>query len=206
MVKKIICVLAAVVLLAAGVFAGVKIVPKFTSTKNTPTSIDVDIIDTETVEKIIEQTSELVVTNYSYKDIYKYEKSVEKLGIKIPFSTNQFVLSYEGKVKGGIDFSKIEINIDNDKKIITLKMPKPYIISHEIDEKSMEYFDVKKSIFKKYTLTDYSKLIGDLKDKKEKEIIKDEEFINSVTENSQKVLSGFLLGSEKTSDYELIFS
>lgn len=203
MVKKIICIVAAIAILVVGVIAGVKIVPLF-SKEDVPV-IDVKTVDTQTVEKIIEATSELVATNYSYKDIYKYEKSVEKLGIKIPFSTNQFILSYSGTVKGGIDFSKIECEIDNDKKTITLTMPDPYIISHEIDEKSIEYFDVKKSLFEKYTLTDYTKLIGDLKAKKNKELMKDSEFLSSVKENSKKILQGFLATSEQTSEYTVIF-
>lgn len=215
MIKKIIIIISAVVILIVGVFAGAKLVPLLSKTDkslpvmNPDEQIKVEngmaTVDVQTVEKIIEATSELVVTNYSYKDIYQYEKSVEKLGVKIPFSTNQFIISYSGTVKGGIDFSKIKCDINNSDKTITLKIPKPYIISHEIDENSIEYFDIKKSLFEKYSLSNYAKLIADLKSKKNNELLNNEEFLSSVKESSQNIIKGFLSNSEATKEYTIIF-
>ena len=208
--KKIIgLIVALVIVLSAGIVGGVFIAPKLNNKKVDRSIIaetDLSVLKSETVEEIIESASELVVTDYQYTDIHTTEKDKKIFGKTIPLTTDKIILSYSGKVNVGIDFSKIKFEIDNSNKKIILKLPDIKVISHEIDESSIEYYDVKKSIFTSTTLNDYTKLFKELKDKKNNELMNDTEFIETASTNAKKVLTDFFSLSASTSEYEVVFS
>ena len=50
-----------------------------------------------------------------------------------------YYVSYEATVNAGIDFQAVEISMDEEQKIITLKVPEAHIINQDVDESSMEF-------------------------------------------------------------------
>ena len=85
------------------------------------------------------------------------------MGWKVPFTTKSFIVSYDGKVKAGIDMNKVDIVIKG--KTIHITVPQASILSHEIDEKSIEVFDETKNIFNQISITDYHQFTIDQKEK-----------------------------------------
>lgn len=90
-----------------------------------------EIVTKSTLEKII-NVSELSTFEAVYNGVAKVvnEKKPEKI---------DYYVSYEAKVKAGIDFEKVEINVDNDLKKISVKLPDVTITDVDVDITSLDY-------------------------------------------------------------------
>lgn len=126
-IKIILVCLIAVVLIAGGIILGTKV----KSDKGEP-----EVITKTTLMKII-NVSELSTSTSIYNGIAKVmnEKKNEKV---------DYYVSYEAKVSAGIDFDKVEMNVDNDSKKIEITLPVPYITNIDVDVASMDFIFIDK--------------------------------------------------------------
>ncbi len=74
-----------------------------------------EIITKSNLEKII-NVSDLSTLEAVYNGIAKVTNNEE------PDEVNYYV-SYDAKIKAGIDFQQVDINLDNEKKVIKVKIP-----------------------------------------------------------------------------------
>lgn len=106
------------------------------------------------LEGRLAEISELASVTYTYTNMAQFENSDDFYGMKIPFTTKKFILSYDGTIKAGIDLGDVEIEVrDND---VTVTLPEAEILAHEIDADSVEIFDEKTSIFNPFTIEDFT--------------------------------------------------
>ncbi len=207
--KILISLIAAIILVIIGVSLGCKLsggdgktVAVQAPTINVTERTDVEIIH---IEEILESASELVTMKYHYTDVDMYEENIEAFGYTLPFTTDKIVFTYSGVINAGIDLSEIQYTIDNDNRSITLILPPPTIIAHEIDESSFQSYDVRNSIFTSASLDGYTALFAELKAKAETKLAENQEFYPSVTENAEDVLRGMFSAMEITEDYRILF-
>ena len=198
----IIVVVVALIFGSVGIIFGVS---QRNVSKNTPVLKADEALTTITLEEILKPASELVSMKYSYTDADIYEQSKSAFGVKVPFTTDKVVFTYSEVISAGIDISEVKYDIDDASKRITITLPEPQILSHQMDEKSFKFFDVQNSIFTETSLENYSELMSELKATKENQLLEDATFFDSVTENTQNVLKDFLTVSDKTKDYTVIF-
>ena len=116
----------------------------------------------------ISAMSELAVVTYTYTELGQYESSKEFYGVKMPFTTNRFLLTYDGVIKAGIDMTEVKVDVDQGAKTVTVTLPQAEILSHEIDEDSVKIYDEKTSIFNAFTIEDYTSFYADQKKTVEK--------------------------------------
>ena len=121
-----------------------------------PTAITSDLLSQQ-----IQGISELASVEYNYTNMGKYENQATFYGWKVPFTTKSFILSYDGQIKAGIDMSLVEVNVHGQNSDITI--PQAKILSHEIDQESIEVFDETKNIFNQISITDYNQFAIDQK-------------------------------------------
>ena len=162
-------------------------------------------VDSVTLEEIITPASDLVSTKYTYTDADVYENSKKLFGKKVPLTTDKVIFTYSGIISAGIDLSQIQYDIDNDAKTITVTLPEPKFMAHEMDENSFKFYDAKNSIFTETKLEDYSSLMAKLKKDKEDQLRNNGEFLPSVTENAKNVLNDLFKIADATSSYEIIY-
>lgn len=90
----------------------------------------VTTISKASLEKVFE-ISELSTVDYAYNAIARaYEEDGE---------TPKYYVAYDGTVTAGIDFSKIDIDIDEETKTINLTLPESEILNTTVDFGSMDY-------------------------------------------------------------------
>ena len=106
-------------------------------------------IDTVVLQNQLSEIRELATVTYAYTNMAQFESSNDFYGVKIPFTTKSFILTYDGTVKAGTT--------------VTITLPEAEILSHEIDEDSMEVFDEKTSIFNPFTVEDFTSFQSDQK-------------------------------------------
>ena len=106
------------------------------------------------LESRLTEISELATMTYSYTNMAQFENSSDFYGVKVPFTTKKFILTYDGTIKAGIDLSAARAEVSGGE--VRIVLPRARILSHEIDEDSVEIFDEKKSIFNPFTVEDFT--------------------------------------------------
>ena len=118
-------------------------------------------LDAVVLENQLTGISELASVTYSYTNMAQFKNSREFYGMKVPFTTKSFILTYDGVIKAGVDLSAAEVRVSGT--AVTVKLPEAAILSHEIDEDSVEVFDEKTSIFNPFTVEDMAAFQADQK-------------------------------------------
>lgn len=163
-----------------------------------PTTMTSDLLSQQ-----IQSISELASVEYNYTNMGKYENQATFYGWKVPFTIKSFIISYDGVIKAGIDMSQVEVKVKSKK--IQMTMPKAKILSHEIDEKSIEVFDETKNIFNQISITDYNQFAIDQKEKME-DNVKQKGLLKEAQEKAQSTITTFIKSSYPSlDDYEISF-
>lgn len=161
-----------------------------------PTQMTSDLLSQQ-----IQDISELATVEYNYTNMGKFENQATFYGWKVPFTTKSFIISYDGKIKAGVDMTQVEVSVS--KKKIKVTVPKAKILSHEIDEKSIEVFDETKNIFNQISITDYNQFAIDQKDKMEKSV-KEKGLLEEAQKKVESTIKTFIKSLNKSSiDYEI---
>lgn len=123
--KKIVVAVAAGALALILVVISVVLLPKGVK-KSEPS-----IITTSTLEKIL-NVSDLSTFEAIYNGVAKVSNLDDPQEI-------DYYVSYDATVKAGIDFAQVVISIDDEAKIISVKLPKIIITDITVDIESMDY-------------------------------------------------------------------
>ncbi len=163
-------------------------------------------------------TTESKTTNLSFEDIGQlatqeaYATEVNHtedartfFGIEIPLTKSKQVYSYDVIIKAGFNFEQIQPAIDHDKKMITVQMPEPQVLSNEIVEDSLKVYVEDESIFKKITLEDTSEARKIMKENAEKSAI-EKGLFKSAKANAETLLEAFIRENEDFNEYQIKFS
>ena len=141
------------------------------------------VMTSDLLSQQINEISELATVEYNYTNMGKFENQATFYGWTVPFTTKSFIISYDGKIKAGIDMSIVEVKLSGKK--ITVTVPKAKILSHEIDEKSIEVFDEKEKM---------------------ETNVKEKGLIEEAQKKAETTIKTFITSSNRLSDdYEIIF-
>ena len=98
------------------------------------------ITETE-IKNELRTVSELTSAELTHQGLVKFSEG------KIPvIQKKSFSMTYSATIKAGIDIDDIDIHVDETKHIVTLKVPKPKILSVEVDPDSIEFYDKKRAV------------------------------------------------------------
>ena len=184
-------VIAIIVLVIAIFFAGVH----YASGSNN------DKITSTTIKNQLTEINELALYSYDYSKVGKFSNKLSFNGWKIPLTQKTFIITYNGSIKAGIDLKQAKISIDNDQLNITL--PAAKILSHEIDEKSIEVYDESSNIFNQISINDYKSFATKEKKKNEKEAISNGILEKSKTKAEQTLTTYLQAIPEIKDNYQL---
>ena len=145
----------------------------------------------------ISHISELSTVEYNYTNMGKFENQATFYGWNVPFTTKSFIVSYDGCIKAGIDMNEVEIKVKG--KTIYIDVPEAKILSHEIDEKSIEVFDETRNIFNQISITDYNQFAIDQREKMETNII-EKGLLKESQEKVEDVLTTFIKTTHQLDD------
>ena len=137
-----------------------------------PTAITSDLLSQQ-----IQGISELASVEYNYTNMGKYENQATFYGWKVPFTTKS------------LDMSLVEVHMSG--KNINISIPEAKILSHEIDEKSIEVFDETKNIFNQISITDYNQFAIDQKESMENKA-KEKGLLEEAQNKAQETIKTFV--------------
>ena len=104
------------------------------------------------LESRLAEISELASVSYRYTNMAQFENSGTFYGMTVPFTTKRFILTYDGTIKAGVDLSRSDVSVSG--AAVTVTLPPAQILSHELEEDSVEVFDERTRIFNPFTVED----------------------------------------------------
>lgn len=164
--------------------------------------VDISVINTE-----IQEIGELATLEYLYTDAGKFEDAQKWFGKEVPlaFLTKSFILKWDGIIKAGVDISQVTAQINRTQKQIIVQIPEAKILSHEIDEKSVETLDEKAGLFNPIKVEDVNQFHLVSKDSMEQRAIENG-ILEKALENAKEII-GQLVNTEvvQEAEYEIVF-
>ena len=162
-------------------------------------------VTSEEVESVIKKTAELITSKYYYTNAADFDSVLTWFGSdwQNPFTKSSGYIIYDGVVSIGIDLNEITYEIDDFNQIITIKLPKEKILSHEIDDSSVKT-NSKESVFNNLDGKYYAELIDGLKKETETKILNNTEYMEQIRSNTKIVLQDFFHNEESMKDYEIL--
>lgn len=132
------------------------------------------VLDSATIEEEVKDIGELATAEYNYTNVGTLDSDSKffNTNFKIPGTAKSIVVTMEGKIKAGIQTADIKVTVDEDNRTIVVSIPKAQILSHELDESSMEVFDESTGIFSKVTMKDSSEVREKIRQKSEETALK----------------------------------
>ena len=143
---------------------------------------------------------ELTTLKYHYTNMGHFENQNTFYGYKVPFTSKEFIVSYEGLINAGIDLDKMKVDVGD--KSIEIKIPPAEILSHEIYEDSLKVYDERESIFNRIDIEDYNDFSKDQKTEVEKRSIK-KGLLKEADEESKKAIQEILGADTILSKYNI---
>lgn len=147
-------------------------------------------VSIEQIEANIQDIGELATVEYLYTDAGKFEDPAVLFGKEIPFSftTKSFIAKWDGVIKAGIDIDKVTVELDEPNKEIIVHIPKAKILSHEIDDDSIETLDEKNGLFNPIKIDDIREFDVISKDAMEQRAIENG-LLDKAFENAKRILN-----------------
>ncbi|WHH60094.1 DUF4230 domain-containing protein [Petroclostridium sp. X23] len=147
----------------------------------------------------IAEISELATYKYEYADVIISKTRNEKFGVNLPFSETIKLIKYQGYIKVGTDFSKIQLSVDDDTKTMRVKIPKSHVIDNVVDTEQTTVEDIKGEILSEYPTQYIFDEINIAKNALKNKVLKD-----GLLEESDKRLILILQSFLKSYGYEKI--
>lgn len=160
-------------------------------------------VSTDTIQDGLANMGVLVTQEYYFTQVEKYTK--EKTFLKFITSSSEFMYSYDGAVMAGIDFERIEIKTDEDRKIITVDMPDSEIQAVTIDKNTFKIYSEKDSLWNPLKLEDYNISLVEFENAaKEKAIASG--ILERSDEQARNLVREFISSLPNTGEYTVSFA
>lgn len=190
-IKKIIII---ILLIGLALFAAF-----FYGKKQMRSEIEPEITSNLIYNKLV-SAKELTTLKYHYTNMGHFENQNTFYGYKVPFTSKEFIVSYEGLINAGINLDKMKVDVGD--KSIEVRIPAAEILSHEIYEDSLKVYDERESIFNRIDIEDYNDFSKDQKSEIEKKAIK-KGLLKEADEESKRAIEEILMGDTILSKYDI---
>ena len=120
----------------------------------------------------------------------------------IPLTTNSFTYRYDGVIKAGIDFRKVNVETDEENRKITIILPKAEILSSEVDPDSYKFYEIKNNILNPISPEDYAISFADLVHAEEERAI-EKGLVDRAQKNAEELVKNFVRSVAVSEDYNI---
>lgn len=141
------------------------------------------------IQQEIRQLGEMATVEYFYTNAARFSDGRTLLGIRV--SERSFVLKWDGVIKAGIDIDGIGLELQEESRVLTVKLPKAKILSHDPDLDSVEVVDQKNGLFDPVTVEDQTKFNAECEKAMEKKAL-ERGLLEQAQENAEEILGQLL--------------
>lgn len=157
-----------------------------------------------TVDFGLKNIGELATQAGYYTNVQVIENAANLWGWNIPLTQSKCIYSYDGVIKVGYDFEKIEIDTNDRTKTITVRLPEAVVISNQVIDGSLKVYDERHSIFTPFSVSDTDEAMSMLKAEGLQNAVNNGIY-EAARENAEVLLRGMMMGLAGYEDYNIVF-
>lgn len=139
---------------------------------------------------------------YYYTHVTTQSESKDLFGITIPGSEKAYVVTAEGKITAGVDFSGTTVTYDEENAEFTINVPKVKVLSNNFDDTSWQYFDEKQNKFVPLKTEDMGEAYADIMHDAELNAT-DKGLLNDAQKMAETILKNYLEGNTTVGDNKI---
>ena len=83
-------------------------------------------LDAVVLETRLSELRELATVSYRYTNMAQFQNSSDFYGVKIPFTTKRFILTYDGEIKAGVDLSLAQVEVCRGRPLPSAYLRPPF--------------------------------------------------------------------------------
>ena len=152
----------------------------------------------------LKDIGELATQAGYFTTVQTIDKSRSVLGVEVPGTKSRYVYSYDGTIKAGINFEDIQLDVNEEDKVITVTFPEFKILSTEIDDDSFVLYNDGANLFTSLKLEDVDKSNTELKNNARETAVKNG-ILDNARSNAEILIKGFLAGMYDLTKYSVVF-
>lgn len=159
-------------------------------------------VTTDLISQRLMAAQDLVTVEYYYTNMGQFEHQNDFYGWRVPLTKKGFIVSYDGIIKAGIDMGEVQVNLSGDS--LELTIPEAKIISHEMNQESIEVFDESRNIFNPISITDFTGFTNDQRVKIEDKAISNGLLTEAKERGEDTLKTWLLVNTDITGDLSII--
>lgn len=159
------------------------------------------VVSQEEVYARLQEIDELCTMEYQYSKVGAFDNSLQINGWRVPLTQKQFLLTYSGSLKAGVDLEQATVTIEDHN--ILIELPPVTILNHVIEEDSIEVYNESGSIFNPISVSDYAAFAQQQKQVVEEEAIERGLLSQAATRTQQCIHDIVFLTPEVQENYTL---
>lgn len=118
--------------------------------------------DSSVIMGKITHIQELATVKYNYTGVIGYKDAMKFFKLNVPLTEKYFLLKYNAYLKAGVDFSRIKVDVNEDK--VHISMPRAQILDIVIDENSVTVYNESENAFNPIKISDYNQALTNEKE------------------------------------------
>lgn len=162
-------------------------------------------VSCEVISDGLRDIGKLVSEEYYFTEVCEYSSEKTLFNIPIAITQSKFLISYDGLITAGVDFTKIDVEKDDVNKTISIAIPKSEIISTEIDTDSFQLFSEKEGLWNPVSIEDYNTSLSELTQNAREKAL-ERGLLEKADENAKLVISNFVNSLIGTDGYTIVYS
>ena len=152
----------------------------------------------------LKDIGELATQAGYFTSVQTINKSRNIFGIEIPGTQSNYIYSFDGTIKAGIDFQDIQLEVDDTRHVIKVTFPEFKILSTEIKDDSFILYNDGANPFTSLKVEDVQKGNAALKESARQTAIDNGILVNART-NAEVLVKGFLASMYDLTVYTVEF-
>ena len=125
-------------------------------------------------------------------------------GIEVPGTRSNYVYSYDGEIKAGLNFEEVRVNVNELTRVITVRLPEIRILNVEIKEDSFRLYNDGTNLFTSLKMEDVNESLAELK-RNARETAIQNGILKNARENAETLIKSFLASTMDLNVYTVRF-
>ena len=164
-----------------------------------------EVITGNVIREKLNNVGFMISQEYYFTEVVSASEVVEWLGIFKGLTESSYVVSYDGLLSAGIDFTKITVDKNEDEHTVMITIPKAEIKSIDVDPESLVVISQKDGFGTNISIEEFNKGLIELeKTAKEKALAKG--ILDKANDNALKMIKNMVEGLVDPSEYVITYS
>ncbi len=147
---------------------------------------------------------ELAVETMRCTQAHSVQKARTLFGVAIPLTKAHYIFTYDVVVRAGFDFDKIDAQVNERSRTITLRFPPARILMATVEPDSLTILDERHSLFTRVPMESINEALGQMRDEAVARAVEEDIFRRAET-SAQGRMQMFLGQFESLKGYRQLY-